>query len=60
MTPEEFARWEVYVEALNEPRPLMPVEVRTREGRIRRVLVPGGELPLDDVTFLILCPGCRS
>jgi hypothetical protein len=33
MTPEEFARWERYVEALNEPRPLGPVGIRTRRGR---------------------------
>jgi hypothetical protein len=59
MTPEEFARWERYVEALNEPRPLVPVGIRTRRGRLRR-LVSGGALPVDDVTFLMLCPGCRS
>jgi len=43
MTPEEFARWEAYVEALNSPRPLVPVKLRTRSGRIRRRLVPGGD-----------------
>ena len=60
MTPEEFARWERFVEAMKEPRPLVPVEIRTRRGQLRRRLVPGGALPVDDVTLLILCPGCRS
>jgi predicted amidophosphoribosyltransferase len=60
MTPEGFARWELYVEAMDQPRPLVPLEIRTRTRRIWRRFVPGGDLSADDVTFLMLFPGCRS
>jgi hypothetical protein len=57
---EAARRWAAYVAALNAPRETVTIKARTRRGRVLRWRVPGGPLPVDDVHFAIICPGCSS
>jgi predicted amidophosphoribosyltransferase len=59
LPPDEARRWAAYVAALNAPRETVTVTVRARRGRVRRWRVPG-DLPVDNVYFAIICPGCSS
>jgi hypothetical protein len=60
LPPEEARRWAAYVAALNAPRETVTIKARTRRGRVLRWRVPGGPLPVDDVHFAMICPGCQS
>lgn len=60
LPPEEARRWAAYVAALNAPRETVIIRARTRRGRVLRWRVPGGPLPVDDVHFAMICPGCSS